>query len=356
MQRVYRFELIEERYRAPENAILQARDSSNGSMVILCEWTPRKQRAWAADADKLAEVAGALSGPEFFTAGSSFYLSARDDRSATAALEKLRPQGWFPGQWPGLIAPPVESIPVDQKPTESVAHPEPEVVIPTATTPRGKPWGVVVGVVLAFAAGLAVMAVLSQIQTTSQPPAIESKAAVGSSTESAPKPEQLPVSQPSAQESTAPPTPSTAEPPAPSGSQAPEANQEVPAEIMTALERWRTSMLASDADALTDCYAPVVELFFRRKNLNRETLRKMERGGINAWPHVDQYQLSAFAFEPISEDRGAVTFHKLWDSWDPPRLKHFTGEEKQRLTFEKVAGEWKIVREEELVIDWVKKQ
>jgi hypothetical protein len=348
MQRVYRFEVVEARYRAPDNALFRARDSANGSMVTLCEWTPRNSKP-AVDSEKLDQAADALDGAEFFSAGPSFYLAARDDPSATAALERFRSQGWFSGQWPGLIATPVAAKSEEKRPAASVAWPKVKTVAPTPTL--GRNWvGIAMMVGVAFAAGIVVMVVLSKNADNPRSATSELKPAAIAPVESAPNPEQPLVSQPPKPDLTQPPTPSASE-----TSQPPAASQDVPEPILKVLEEWRTTMLNNDPDGQADCYAPFVELFFRRKNLDRETLRKMVRGGMSTWPHVDHYEISSFAFDPIRDDRAAITFHKHWDSWDAPRVKHFAGEETERLTFEKVTGEWKIVREEELKIDWVKK-
>jgi hypothetical protein len=49
-------------------------------------------------------------------------------------------------------------------------------------------------------------------------------------------------------------------------------------EIVSLLERWRQSVLSGAADTLANCYAPTVELYFRRKNVDQEDLRKMQQG------------------------------------------------------------------------------
>jgi hypothetical protein len=127
----------------------------------------------------------------------------------------------------------------------------------------------------------------------------------------------------------------------------------VPSDVMAVMEQWRQSMLSGDVDAQTNCYAPTVELFFRRKNLDREILRKMKRSGMKAYPDVRAYRLTDVELQSLTESRAVVTFRKYWDGYG---TKHFSGEEKQRLTFLKIEGEWKIVREEELQIYWVKKE
>ncbi|HTS31700.1 MAG TPA: hypothetical protein VMH81_37775 [Bryobacteraceae bacterium] len=108
MQRIYRFEVIEERYHDAANRILGARDSVTGSSFTLCEWTP-------VDAEKLGEAAASLD-VEFFSAQSSYYLAWPDDSSAAAALERLRAQGWFSGLWPGLTTTPPPPKPQPDRP------------------------------------------------------------------------------------------------------------------------------------------------------------------------------------------------------------------------------------------------
>jgi hypothetical protein len=127
----------------------------------------------------------------------------------------------------------------------------------------------------------------------------------------------------------------------------------VPDEVLVVLERWRQSMLSGDVDVQTNCYAPTVELFFRRKNLDRDVLREMKRSGMATYSDARAYRITDIQRESTNDDRVAVTFKKYWDFYG---AKHFYGEEKQRLTFIPVAGEWKIVREEELEVYWFKRE
>lgn len=134
------------------------------------------------------------------------------------------------------------------------------------------------------------------------------------------------------------------------------ATVEVPVGILEVLKQWRESMLSGNVDAQIDCYAPTVEVFFRRKNLDRASVGDIKRSGMAAYPNVKTYRLSDLALASRSDERAAVTFRKYWDALDPSRLKHFSGEEIQRLTFVKLEGDWKIVREEELQVYWVRKE
>jgi serine/threonine-protein kinase len=127
----------------------------------------------------------------------------------------------------------------------------------------------------------------------------------------------------------------------------------VPEDIVAVLERWRQSMLSGDVDVQTNCYAPTIELFFRRRNLDRDVLHEMKRSGMATYLDARAYRISDLQLESTSDSRVAVTFNKYWDFYG---AKHFYGEEKQRLTFIQVLGDWKIVREEELQIYWYKRE
>src|SRR5580700_8221331 len=129
MQRLYRFELVKDRYRGPANAVMEGRDLSNHTVVTVCEWIPQEAEL-AVSTARLAESMATVEGAELFSTGTAFYLVADEDRKAAAALQDLRSRGLFAGSWPGLIAaaeppPAVEASakaadnPVDQPPPVS---------------------------------------------------------------------------------------------------------------------------------------------------------------------------------------------------------------------------------------------
>jgi hypothetical protein len=128
---------------------------------------------------------------------------------------------------------------------------------------------------------------------------------------------------------------------------------DLPSGVMATLNRWRATQIAGDVDAQTNCYAPYVEIYFRERNVDRERLRSMKRSWMAAYPDTRAYDLTEVQLQSSKDDRVTLTFHKFWDAYG---AKHFSGEEKQRLTFLRVEGSWKIVREEELQIYWYKKE
>ena len=126
----------------------------------------------------------------------------------------------------------------------------------------------------------------------------------------------------------------------------------IPSDVMTTLNRWRDTMISGDVNGQTDCYAPVVQVFFRRKNVPREVLRRMKRSGMASYPTVKAYQLTNIHLESLTQNWAALTFDKYWDVYG---RNHFSGSERQRLTMAKIDGLWKIIEEEELQVYWTKR-
>jgi hypothetical protein len=71
---------------------------------------------------------------------------------------------------------------------------------------------------------------------------------------------------------------------APPADEKPPQSAGVPPDIQKFLERWQTSLLRHDLEAQVDCYAPVVEVFFRQSNVSQNESRtnKLPRPG-NLW-------------------------------------------------------------------------
>ncbi|HLK63870.1 MAG TPA: hypothetical protein VKU19_10555 [Bryobacteraceae bacterium] len=355
MQRLYRFELVKERYRGPSNAVMEGRDLTNDSVVTVCEWTPGEAQVQASTA-AVAESMGTLESAELFSTESAFYIVAGSDARAAFALQGLRARGLFPGEWPGLIGVARQPVPPPPKPDpprlepEKTATPKPEAPPPISF------WGTSAGllVILAFAmvAGLVLLMVGRPVGSESVSGSSSSPA--GNSPVSQPPAEPSPVSRPI----DAPQSETHPEPPVPTAAgtvphkepapQAARTRDPSRAAVMAVLEHWRTTMLSNDLNGQVNCYAPKVEVFFRRKNLDREVLRSMKRSGMIGWAHTDEYEIRDIDYRMGQDGRPSVTFRKRWDSWDANRVKHFAGEAQDRLTFAKFKGAWKIVREEEL--------
>ena len=127
----------------------------------------------------------------------------------------------------------------------------------------------------------------------------------------------------------------------------------VPAsDINGLLDRWRDTVVRRDVNAHAILYAPKMDKFFRRRNVTRETVRREKARMMELYPDVKRYEISDVRVESQRGSEAVVSFRKEWDMrGDRP----FSGAERQRLKLRRIAGDWKIVSEEELKVYWLKR-
>ena len=132
----------------------------------------------------------------------------------------------------------------------------------------------------------------------------------------------------------------------------PQSTSSVPADLQAFLDRWRTTLISGDAKAQAALYANRVDRFFTKRNVTRrDVLREKERM-LARYPEFHKYDISDVQIESLDDSRAVVTFRKDWDARGRGR---FAGSEQQRLTLRRDDGSWKIVREEETKIHWVRR-
>lgn len=313
MQHLYRFELVKERYRGPTNRVLEGRDPSNDSTVTVCEWTPISGEM-TSRAGALAECSGSVQA-ELFSTENAFYLVAPGDAEAAAALTGLQARGLFAGEWPGLLVPAVADSGKPRVEPHAEAHHPPRR--------RRSIWPAVLAwIALAMLAGLLAL----MLADKALGPRTSGAGPAPTPVPGLPNPKEAPVAIPR----TAP------------------ANS-TEAAVRMVLEHWRAAVVTGDADAQTDAYAPVVEVFFGRRNLKRSQLRTLKHDEAAKWPHTDRFDLSDIAYQMKENGHPSLTFRKHWERWDEDRKKRSIVDRRERLTFAQFHGEWKIVREEALV-------
>jgi hypothetical protein len=123
-------------------------------------------------------------------------------------------------------------------------------------------------------------------------------------------------------------------------------------EIDGLLDRWRNTFLRGDVNGQSILYAPQMELFYRRNAVSRETVRREKSRMMELYPQVHRYDISDVKLESHKGDEAVVSFRKDWDMNGDRR---FSGAERQRLKLKRINGDWKIIREEELKIYWVRR-
>jgi len=118
------------------------------------------------------------------------------------------------------------------------------------------------------------------------------------------------------------------------------------------LDRWRNTVVRGDVKAQAILYAPKMEQFFRRRNVTRDVVLREKARMKELYPNVSRYDITDVQVESHKENVAVVSFRKEWDMHGERR---FSGSDRQRFKLRKIAGDWKIVGEEEMVVYWVRR-
>lgn len=151
------------------------------------------------------------------------------------------------------------------------------------------------------------------------------------------------------------PTPATSAPVLPSGA-TPKAVEQ---SVRDAVNRWVNAFRARDTLALAECYAPVLEKYFRRDNIGRDHVQRYIQDSFARMVDILRYEVSNIQVTKLPADaastnsvvysRATATFNKAWETTQSDG-KTFSGEEIEQLTLASSPDGWKIVREEELKV------
>ena len=102
----------------------------------------------------------------------------------------------------------------------------------------------------------------------------------------------------------------------------------------------------------TSLYAPKLSRFFRQTDVSHAAVHRDKARMMQTYPNVTKYEISDVRLENHSGDEAVVSFRK---DWDMSGRRRFAGAERQRLKLRRIAGDWKIVSEEETKVYWVKR-
>lgn len=119
--------------------------------------------------------------------------------------------------------------------------------------------------------------------------------------------------------------------------------------VTARLQKWSDSFKTGDTAGHMDCYAPVLEIYFKIHQLSREQLSRDKQKAFSVIAVVTRLDMRDIQLASEPNGRITATFQKDWD-YSTNLGKGFAGSEIARLTFERFLGEWKIVKEEELTI------
>ena len=87
----------------------------------------------------------------------------------------------------------------------------------------------------------------------------------------------------------------------------------IPDDIAQFLQTWGDSFRAGNFDTQMDCYAPLVESYFRKRNLSRAEVRREREGMIAQYGPVRQFEVSNVELISSAPGRAEVKFKTRWE-------------------------------------------
>jgi hypothetical protein len=118
------------------------------------------------------------------------------------------------------------------------------------------------------------------------------------------------------------------------------------------LERWSTALKRGDAQTAAECYVPVVNAYYGRRDVPRDVVEQSIRQSLMRNGHLDIFRISDLEITRVGDGRAVATFRKHWQT---SGYRKFAGEEQDRLALVRNQGRWQIASEQEQKLYWVHK-
>jgi len=122
--------------------------------------------------------------------------------------------------------------------------------------------------------------------------------------------------------------------------------------IRLMLAEWIESFKQKDVSVQADCYAPDVDVYYRKHNVSRAFVAENKERAFAAIAQIRNFEINDIKLSFESPSQATVTFNKTWDT-TLTSGKPYAGSELERLGLTLVDGKWRIKREEELTIYYV---
>jgi len=119
--------------------------------------------------------------------------------------------------------------------------------------------------------------------------------------------------------------------------------------ISSLLDDWVQSFRQKDVSKQVACYAPQVDIYYRKRNVTRAFVEADKSWAIGRLAEIRKFEVSNVKVTLDSADAATVTLDKSWDT-TLTSGRRFAGSETERLRLALVDGHWKIKSEEEVTI------
>ena len=117
--------------------------------------------------------------------------------------------------------------------------------------------------------------------------------------------------------------------------------------IGTLINEWAATTRSRRIDQQLVLYAPVLERFFRERNVPREIVRSRKEEVLARYPTLVDFRLERVVIESLTPAQAVVSLDKVWDMVGQGR---YAGAARERLMMRKLSGAWRITSEEDVEV------
>lgn len=116
-------------------------------------------------------------------------------------------------------------------------------------------------------------------------------------------------------------------------------------EIAAVLQRWVETLAGRNLDGHMDLYAPMLVKYNGKRNVSKESVRQQKQRFLSENPVLDRYEIRDLSVAPAEGGQLLAAFQSQWVARGNPAAN---GSSRERVTFRRQNGAWKIVGEEQL--------
>lgn len=116
-------------------------------------------------------------------------------------------------------------------------------------------------------------------------------------------------------------------------------------EIAAVLQRWVETLAGRNLDGHMDLYAPMLVKYNGKRNVSKESVRQQKQRFLSENPVLDRYEIRELSVAPAEGGQLLAAFQSQWVARGNPSAN---GSARERVTFRRQNGAWKIIGEEQL--------
>ncbi len=130
-------------------------------------------------------------------------------------------------------------------------------------------------------------------------------------------------------------------------------NSQARKQIKAVVDRWADATRRRDTNEAAQCYAPVLERFYGKRNVSAEQWKRQQKQVLSQIGQIQKLEISNVKVQQENPNLAVVLFDKKWEFRG---RSYFAGSAQDELILRPFQGQWKISSEREVKVYWTSKK